>query len=297
MQVMAAFTLAHLSDPHLPPLPSLRLRSPAGDRAAGYQKRPRTRRNVHKRDVLDALVSDLQAQKPDHIAITGDLVNLALEAEFAPSRAWLESVGAPDRVTVIPGNHDAYVRATQHRFAEAWGNYRDGDDATDAGVTFPSLRRRGPLALISVSSAVPTPPLMATGRLGRIQLDGLGRMLAGLSAEQAFRVLLIHHPLRSDSRIKRLTDSSQLLAVLKLHGVELVLHGHDHVHSTIWIDGPNGVIPAIGVPSASALAHGRCPAPAYNLLSILRHGEESRCDLRIRTLDGKRRGTGLHAPR
>ena len=119
---MAAFTLAHLSDPHLPPLPSLRLRDLAGKRALGYLNWTRNRRNVHKRDVLDALVSDLQAQKPDHIAITGDLVNLALEAEFAPSRAWLESVGAPDRVTVIPGNHDAYVRATQHRFVEAWGN-------------------------------------------------------------------------------------------------------------------------------------------------------------------------------
>ena len=71
--------------------------------------------------MLDALVSDLQAQAPDQIAVTGDLVNLALEAEFAPARAWLESVGAADRVTVIPGNHDAYVRATRHRFAESLG--------------------------------------------------------------------------------------------------------------------------------------------------------------------------------
>src|SRR6267378_2814750 len=216
MQVMAAFTLAHLSDPHLPPLPSLRLRDLAGKRALGYLNWTRNRRNVHKRDVLDALVSDLQAQKPDHIAITGDLVNLALEAEFAPSRAWLESVGAPERVTVIPGNHDAYVRATQHRFAQAWGNYRDGDDATDAGVTFPSLRRRG------------------------------------------------------------------LLAVLKQHGVELVLHGHDHVHSTIWIDGPKGSIPAIGVPSASAVAHGRYPAAAYNLFAIEREGAAWRCEQTVR---------------
>ena len=91
---MAAFTLAHLSDPHLPPLPVPRLRDLAGKRALGYLNWTRNRRKVHKRDVLDALVSDLQAQGPDHIAITGDLVNLALEAEFAPSRAWLESVGA-----------------------------------------------------------------------------------------------------------------------------------------------------------------------------------------------------------
>src|ERR1700687_1987822 len=254
---MAAFTLAHLSDPHLSPLPTARLRDLAGKRAFGYLNWTRNRHKFHRRDVLDALVSDMQAQAPDHVAITGDLVNLALEAEFASSRAWLESVGAPDRVTVIPGNHDAYVRATPHRFAEARTNYLAADDAPDGARAFPAVRRRGPLALISVSSAVPTPPLMATGWLGSSQLDALERMLAGLSSEEAFRVLLIHHPLRSDSRTKRLTDSPQLLALLRQYGVELVLHGHDHVHSTIWIDGPKRPIAASGGPSARAPPPGR----------------------------------------
>jgi 3',5'-cyclic AMP phosphodiesterase CpdA len=301
MQVMAAFKLAHLSDPHLAPLPVARMRDLAGKRAFGYLNWTRNRHKFHRRDVLDALVSDMQAQAPDHIAITGDLVNLALEAEFAPSRTWLESVGAPDRVTVIPGNHDAYVRITRHRFAQAWGDYLDSDDTPDHGATFPSLRRRGPLALISLSSAVPTPPLMATGRLGRAQLDKLERILAKLSAEQAFRVLLVHHPLHSDSRAMRLTDSSQLLALLKQYGVELILHGHDHVHSTIWIDGPKGVIPAIGVPSASAVAHGRYPGAAYNLFSIERDGDAWRCEQTVRGIDDKLhvrelRRTALNVP-
>jgi 3',5'-cyclic AMP phosphodiesterase CpdA len=286
---MAAFTLAHLSDPHLPPLPAARLRDLAGKRAFGYLNWTRNRHKFHRRDVLDALVSDMRAQAPDHIAITGDLVNLALEAEFAPSRTWLESVGAADRVTVIPGNHDTYVRLTRHRFAEAWGSYLDSDVAQGGGGTFPSLRRRGPLALISVSSAVPTPPLMATGRLGQIQLDALERMLAGLSAERAFRVLLIHHPLRSDSRIKRLTDSRLLLALLKRQGVELVLHGHDHVHSTIWVEGPDRSIPAVGVPSASAVAHGRYPNAAYNLFSIDRVGAVWQVEQTVRGIDDTRR--------
>jgi 3',5'-cyclic AMP phosphodiesterase CpdA len=286
---MAGFTLAHLSDPHLPPLPSPRLRDLAGKRALGYLNWTRNRHRYHRRDVLDALVSDMQAQSPDHIAVTGDLVNLALEAEFAPARAWLQSVGAADRVTVIPGNHDAYVRATQDRFAEAWRDYLDGDDALEGSVAFPFVRRRGPLALIGVSSAVPTPPLMATGWLGRSQLEALERILTRLSAEPAFRVLLIHHPLRSDARAKRLTDSSDLLALLKQHGVQLILHGHDHVHSTIWIEGPNGAIPAIGVPSASALAHGRYPSAAYNLFSIERDGAAWRCEQIVRGVDEKLR--------
>ncbi len=282
---MAAFTLAHLSDPHLPPMPAVRLRDLLGKRALGYLNWTRNRHKVHRREVLDALVADVKAQAPDQIAVTGDLVNLALDAEFAPSRAWLESIGPADRVTVIPGNHDAYVRATRHRFAEAWGDYLRGDQPPDGDVAFPLLRRRGPLALISASSALPTPPLMATGRLGQSQLEALERMLAGLADEQAFRVLLIHHPLRSDSRHKRLTDSADLIALLQRHGVELVLHGHDHVHSTIWIDGPRGKIPVIGVPSASALAHGRHPAAAYNLFSIECEADGWRCEQAVRGVD------------
>jgi 3',5'-cyclic AMP phosphodiesterase CpdA len=230
-------------------------------------------------------VADLQAQRPDQIAISGDLVNLALEAEFAPALAWLESVGTPDRVTFVPGNHDAYVRATQDRFIENWGDYLRGDVASQDRAAFPFLRQRGPLALIGVSSAVPTPPLMATGWLGRAQRDALEQILARLSAGQHFRVLLIHHPLRSDSRAKRLTDSDELLALLKRYGVELILHGHDHVHSTMWFDGPNGPIPAIGVPSASAVAHGRYPDAAYNLFAIERDGGTWRCEQTVRGID------------
>ena len=152
---MAAFTLAHLSDPHLPPLPAAGFRDLAGKRALGYLNWARNRHKYHRREVLDALVADMRAQRPDHIAVTGDLVNLALEAEFSPAQVWLESVGAPQRVTVIPGNHDAYVRATRHRFVGTFGDYLRGDAAVD-GVAFPFVRRRGPLALIGLSSAEPS---------------------------------------------------------------------------------------------------------------------------------------------
>src|SRR5262249_52279085 len=147
--------------------------------------------------------------------------------------------------------------------------------------------RRGPIALIGLSSAVPTPPLMATGTLGRIQLDRLERLLSDLAKETVFRVLLVHHPLQSKSRIKRVTDSGALPTLLKRHGVELILHGHDHVHSTIHVDGPNGAIPAIGVPSASALAHGRHPSAAYNLYRIERDNISWRCEQIVRGIDEK----------
>lgn len=282
---MAPFTLAHLSDPHLPPLPKPRLIELAGKRALGYVNWTRNRHKYQRREVLDALVADMKAQSPDHIAVTGDLVNLALEAEFAPARAWLDGVGPPDRVTTIPGNHDAYVRATSLRFGETFAPYLAGDDGR---IGFPSVRRRGPLALISLSTAVPTLPLMATGTLGRDQLASLEEVLERLAAEHVFRVLLVHHPLKSGAYHKRMTDSAGLLTLLKRHGVELILHGHDHVHSTMWFEGPNGNIPAIGAPSASALAHGHTPAAAYNLFTIEKDNAGWRCEQTVRSL-----GAGL----
>lgn len=280
--LMAPFTLAHLSDPHLAPLPRPRLTELAGKRALGYLNWTRNRHKYQRREVLDTLVADLQAQAPDHIVVTGDLVNLALEAEFAPALDWLEGVGPPALVTAIPGNHDAYVRATRHRHSEVWASYLASDEGA---ASFPAVRRRGPVALISLSTAVPTLPLMATGTLGAAQLAAIERVLERLAAEDSFRVLLVHHPLRSASRHKRLTDSPALLALIKRHGVELILHGHDHVHSTVWFEGPDREIPAIGVPSASALAHGRYPAAAYNLFSIERNNTGWRCEQTVRGLD------------
>lgn len=282
---MAAFTLAHLSDPHLAPLPRPRLAELAGKRVLGYINWTRNRHKYHRRDVLDLLVSDLHTQMPDQIAVTGDLVNFALESEFPLALNWLKTVGPPDLVTAIPGNHDAYVRKTRLRFSESFADYFGGDADKGTAASFPSLRRRGPLALISLSSAVPSAPFMATGRIGSAQLTALEQMLESLRREPLFRVLLVHHPLRSANRMKRLTDSAELIALLQRHGVELVLHGHDHVHSTIWIDGPERRIPVVGVPSASAVAHGHTPSAAYNLFRIAMDGNDWRCDLTVRAVN------------
>jgi 3',5'-cyclic AMP phosphodiesterase CpdA len=70
--------------------------------------------------------------------------------------------------------------------------------------------------------------------------------------------------------------------LLARHGIDLVLHGHDHRHMTTWINGPRGRIPAVGVPSASAIARGHNEPAAYNLFSITRHDNRWRCDIRVR---------------
>jgi 3',5'-cyclic AMP phosphodiesterase CpdA len=286
---MTSFLLAHLSDPHLGPMPRPRLRELAGKRAIGYLNWRRKRHQIHRREVLGEIVADVHAQRPSHIAVTGDLVNIALPLEFAEARQWLESVGTPQDVSLVPGNHDAYVGSIREHFPRLWADYLRGDGAAqNSDAVFPYLRRRGPLALIGVSTAVPTAPFMATGRLGRTQREALEAMLQQAAAENLFRVLMIHHPpVTSSGRWSaRLLDSDELLSLLSRHGVELVLHGHDHRHATVWLDGPKGRIPAIGVPSASAVAQGHNHPAAYNLFSIEQDGEAWRCEHRVRGFAG-----------
>ena len=82
--------------------------------------------------------------------------------------------------------------------------------------------------------------------------------------------MLIHHPPVSEAkRHKRLTDAAEFLRVIAMHGAELVLHGHDHLHMINWLSGPNGTrVPAVGVPSASAAWGTSKDAAAYNLYAI-----------------------------
>ena len=260
------FILAHLTDPHLAPLPTPRLADLSGQRVLGYLNWRRSRFRIHRAEQLDLLVRDLKAQAPDHVAVTGDLVNIALEAEFAQARAWLQALGTPRDVTLVPGNHDAYVGAALAMQAAHWHDYMRDDGANSDALRFPFVRRRGPLALIGLSTAVPTGPFMATGRLGAAQIAQLDALLGELADH--CRVVLIHHPPKSShSRFKRLVDAADLIAVLRRRGAELLLHGHDHVHALEWLDGPDRPIPALGVPSASASGDD-IERAAYNLYRI-----------------------------
>ncbi|MGE0038514.1 MAG: metallophosphoesterase [Xanthobacteraceae bacterium] len=290
---MTTYVLAHLSDPHLGPLPRPRLIELAGKRAIGYLNWWRKRGRIHQGAILRRIVGDLKAQVYDHIAVTGDLVNISLPGEYAPALAWLESLGPPQDVTLVPGNHDAYVWAAARYPQSQWGGYLRGDNTGCAeaanGPVFPFLRRRGPLALIGLSSAVPTAPLMASGELGGDQIARCAELLDRCRGEDLFRVVLIHHPpvSRRKHHLRRLVDSRAFCEMLARHGAELVLHGHAHTHLVSYLDGPQHRVPVVGVPSASELPPGEHDAAAYNLYRIGRHAGNWRCEVISRGLSRK----------
>jgi 3',5'-cyclic AMP phosphodiesterase CpdA len=286
------FALAHLSDPHLGPLPRPRLVDLAGKRLLGFVNWQLRRHACHRAEILAAIIDDVKAAAPDHIAVTGDLINIALEQEFAPACAWLEQLGPPDRVTLVPGNHDIYVRATAHQAELCWGKFMCGDDASGSPNRFPFVRRRGPIALVGLSTALPTPPLMASGKLGHAQTERLAAVLLRLKDEGMFRVVLIHHPpLGQRARHKRLVDAEPFLRVLEKHGAELVLHGHDHLHALHWLEAANGRIPVLGAPSSSAALGSRHDDPAaYYLFHIEGRSGAWRCEMISRGFGGSQDG-------
>ena len=255
-----------ISDPHIGPIATPRLRELANKRGLGLINWYRKRHRHHHAHVLGAIVADMHAQAPAHIAVTGDLVNISLDTEFAGAARWLTTVGAPQNVTLVPGNHDAYISRVAGHAARHWGDYMRGDD----GAEFPFVRRRGPLAIVGLTTSLPTGPFMATGWLGGEQLARLAEILIALARESLFRVVLIHHPPIPNRRhyMKRLIDGPMLRALIAEHGAELVLHGHNHEQQLMWLDGPKGRIPAVGVPSASAILSDHDQPAAYNLYAI-----------------------------
>lgn len=251
----ADFALVHISDFHLC--------RPGGAPPAGFlNKRVLSflswrvrRRRLHDPAVLDALVHAVKAQAADHVAVTGDLTQLALPEEFDAARRVLEAIGSARDVFVIPGNHDALVPGGWEERLTRWADYMAGDGPDPSGRRWaPALRVRGPVALIGLSSAHPTRPFSAAGSVGAAQLARCAALLAEAAQRSLYRVLLIHHPPApgSVSAHKRLLDAEALARMLERCGVELILHGHAHRRSRTELRGKDAPIPVLGAPSASA---------------------------------------------
>ncbi|UCF94469.1 MAG: metallophosphoesterase [Desulfobacterales bacterium] len=282
------FALAHLSDLHLFSLKGARLRELLNKRIFGYAAWRLRRHAEHRPKVLDALLDDLPAAGLDHIVVTGDLTHLSLSDEFRQAARLLRRLGSPWQVTVIPGNHDTYVPSRGGRALALWQEYMVSDEPSaskrNSRPVFPSLRRRGPIAFIGVSSAHPNNPLLAVGSIGQGQLQKLAQILAETGREGLFRVVLIHHPPVSGVVVarKRLTDAAAFRSVLARHGAELILHGHAHHRSLSQLTTPAGRVPVIGVPSATAVGRKPQRRACYHVYRITPHPPGWRVYLAVR---------------
>jgi len=236
---------AHISDLHLPPLPWVRPGEILNKRLLGFLSWHKKRKFRHRAEVITALEQDLAAQQPDHICITGDITNIGLPREFSAARTWLERLAPPDTISLVPGNHDAYIGSSLHAMREELSSWLPD--------RYPSLWRRNEVAIIGVSTAVATAPGLATGKVGDEQRDALAELLQQGARAGWYRIVLLHHPVGDGhvSARKRLTDAAAVRKVLQDCGAELVLHGHGHCPVHYGLPSAAGTIPVYGAGSAS----------------------------------------------
>lgn len=280
------FRFAHLTDPHVGPLPRPALRHLLGKRITGYVNWRRGRRAAHDMDLLAALVNDLREQAPDHIACTGDVCNLGLRSEWPSSRLFLDGLGTPETVSFVPGNHDAYVQGSLEGLLATVDPYARGDEPIRQ-ARFPFVRRRGPVAFVGLSTAIPTAPFVASGKLGRTQVKHAETCLAALADEPLARIVLIHHPphVGGAPAGRNLVDAHRFEAMIERAGAELVVHGHNHVGSVAMLAGPRGLVPVVGAPSASARGGALTHRAGYHMFTVAGQPGAFRITAELRGLD------------
>jgi 3',5'-cyclic AMP phosphodiesterase CpdA len=292
------FRIAHISDLHVVSSRAVEWRRILfNKRITGYANFLLHRARVYRRDYLLAVLS-AAAREADHLVVTGDIANLSLEREFEEARTLLDGVARAVEVTVAPGNHDVYLPSVHvaRRFPHHFGPFLRSDlpdlaRELEAGP-FPCVKLRGPVAIIALSSAVPRPPFVASGRVGSTQLVALEGILAHPEVARRTPVILVHHPPVDDRlrlRVLRdgLVDAERLRAVLAPLPRGLVLFGHLHVRVRRRLRTAAGSLDAIGA-SGAALDH---PDPAvragFNAYAIGDDGLLAAAEAHVIAPDGR----------
>ena len=277
---MKPVSLAHVSDLHLPFEPALKISQRLSKRQLSAWSW-RRRGAIQRPEIVEALAADLRTHAPDHIVVTGDVTNFSLPAEFERAAAWLSALAPIERISLVPGNHDALVPVEPALGLDRWARWtRLKDDQ------WPFVHRLAgdAVALIGLNSALPTAPLLARGRLGRHQLARLDAILRDEGDAGRLRVLLLHHPVAAGAVRwrKALADADGLRALLARHGAELVLHGHARDSRFDALEGPRGPVPCLCVPSSSALPNPRDEGARWNRLVLSRDDDGARAQVQVR---------------
>jgi len=221
------------------------------------------KKDVHRSEYVRAVAREVARTNVEHVVITGDITNLALEPEFAAARAILEGELhlSPRDISIIPGNHDTYTRGAlrERRFTQFFEDYThcDIDVGVDVGAGhFPYVKLRGPCAIIGLSTAVPRLPFVAAGELGAAQLDALTTALEHPEVKRRTPVILMHHPPVGPASpakmlMEGLRDGARLVSRLQSLPRGLIVHGHLHQRMQSRIATASGSIVVAGAASAS----------------------------------------------
>jgi 3',5'-cyclic AMP phosphodiesterase CpdA len=235
----ANMRLAHISDLHILDLKDATLKTFMNRRAIGSVNVFFNRKRQYQVDILERLIEDILREDVDHVAITGDLTNLALDSEFERVFHLVKLLGGYDLVSVVPGNHDKYtVGSIEKRRFERYFHQFMYHSYSDIQTNFyPWDKTIGNVHLIGLSSPTKTIPPLSNGIIGDKQLDALERLLTNPHHAHLRKVVMLHHALHTRSKTLEMTSGlknrDKLIRMMLENKVDLALYGHDH-HGQIW---------------------------------------------------------------
>ena len=276
-----AYRFAHFTDIHLPIREKPATNTLLNKRALGYLSWRRKRAERHQQWASEALVNDAKSQSCNLALITGDIVNIALPAEFQDARNWLDAQFGDMHVVYTPSNHDTYTHAkwdnTLGMLAPYMQGTRTDGEPSRAPTDFSDFpfcvqpENAPNFTVIAANSSPTTAPGLATGALGADQRAKLKTMINAQCRENSLNILMLHHPITPGvvSKRKELTDRTHLCADLADSHIDLVLHGHAHIQHFDSIKTAREKTTVIGGASAShPFGHGKYRPARYNLFDV-----------------------------
>ncbi len=229
--------IGHISDIHWLDTTGAKVTDFFNKRISGGINLLAGRAKTHSRQTAQCALKTLVEQGCEHLVITGDLTNLALPGEFAGVKTMLNQYFRDEQMTIVPGNHDFYTResAKAKRFESMIYTAAPGNVDVEVSGTWPFVRCVNNVAFIGLCSAQPRPWFVAAGKLGQTQLDDLKKVLEHPSVRDCVKIVALHHHLfqvnmASGESLRCLEDREQLLDICRQYGVQLVMHGHNHLY-------------------------------------------------------------------
>src|SRR5690606_29151100 len=209
---------------------------------------------------LDWVKQEIAEQRPDAVAITGDLTMRARTREFEAACQWIQSLDVP--VTVEVGNHDLPYCTLAERFFQPYRRIRGIADRVEREIDLPGL------AIVPLKTAVRAQPRFNWSK-GWVSRRALEKCLAAIDdlPEGVQALVTCHHPLREvgTAGTARTRGGSKALAELARRPVLAVLSGHVHDAFDIVEETPGGPVRMIGAGTLSKRT--RSTPPSFNELT------------------------------
>lgn len=214
------------------------------------------------------------AERPDAVAVTGDLTMRARREEFEAAARWLETLRVP--LTIEPGNHDLPWNPWP-RLLYPYRRFQRVQRHLEQPLDLPGLH----IVPLKTTARVQLRRNWSWGVVGRRSLTAALEMLKRKTRD-GIAIVAAHHPLvdRADIRSRgRTLGGADALAQLAEAGADAVLSGHVHDPFDAVIEAGGRTIRVIG---AGTLSHRtRASRPSFNMLTI----DGGRIETAMRVMD------------